>query len=276
MLVNTFRTFDLTSLVFSLLLHCAFKSLNMNNFHRYRHASLAVASIFSVYLLFHLGDIGLPFSIFYNPGTAIRIKDCSMDVKISRLAKFWNETKFMDIGHRAKYAVRYLEQKGLLQKKNGIVVDIGAGYQKMRNELPDHIGYAPVDFVERIPGSKTSICNLNDNEFPFFRGKNVVAYTFLGSFEYILDKLLVLRLCRSRNVPVYMSYIFNGGSRTANFEWVTPLSYDSFSAAAEIAGYKITVHKFESTPTFGKPVTKNESRAVFRETSTAHIYLEPI
>lgn len=208
--------------------------------------------------------------------TSLRIKDCSNNSNKSRQAKFWKETRFMDGLRRAEIAVEILKKKGRFDSSNVTVVDIGAGNQLMRTVLPKNVRYAPVDFKERVPGSGTSICNLNDSQFPFFSDRKIAAYVFLGSFEYVLDKLLVLRLCRKTNAPVYMVYHFDSAVKLENFEWVTPLSYDSFHAAAEIAGYKVTVYRWGKHFSLDKPVSRIEGKSIFETEKSAHIYLEPM
>ena len=144
-----------------------------------------------------------------------------------------------------KHEQRYHGAKTLLKKfgaleNGGRIVDIGSGYQGLRKLLPNKgVIYTPVDVEERVPGSRTVICNLNKQEFPFFMGEKVSAFVFLGSFEYILDKMNVLRSCRVKNAHIVMHYHVGMVDQGKGFSWVAPFSKEALVESASIVGYNI-------------------------------------
>jgi hypothetical protein len=141
--------------------------------------------------------------------------------------------------HKYQGAKTLLNKFGALEN-GGRIVDIGSGYQGLRKLLSSKdVIYTPVDVEERVPGSGTVICNLNKQEFPFFTDQKVSAFAFLGSFEYILDKMTALRSCRMKNAHIVMHYIVGMAKRENSYSWVAPFSKEALIEAASIIGYKI-------------------------------------
>jgi hypothetical protein len=174
-------------------------------------------------------------SLFRDTGDSstilLRITNC-IEKPLSvgtKKSPFWTDTntRFMDNAKRAAVAVELMYEYGALKKNNstktststststnnknnysstnaegGRIVDMGSGFLALRDALPssERHRYLPVDLKERVPGSGTVICNLNEHEFPMLLDDDdqggVSAFIFLGSFEYILDKMTVLHLCR--------------------------------------------------------------------------------
>ena len=149
----------------------------------------------------------------------------------------------MNNTHKYIGAITLLTRFGALEN-GGRIIDVGGGYQGLRNQLPETgIIYTPVDIEERVPGSGTIICNLNNLEFPFFLEQRVAAFCFLGSFEYILAKMTVLHLCRKHHkAHVVMHYQVGKHlltSENRKYSWVAPFSVKALEEAAAILGYDI-------------------------------------
>lgn len=175
-------------------------------------------------------------------GTFLRLKDCSSGYLGDNHSLLWNtDSLHMNGTGRAVTAVEILKLKGVISdtpsSQNPVIVDIGAGFQAIRSILPANVEYIPVDFEERVPGSETVLCNLNDGSFPFVLDKKVSVFLFLGSFEYILDKVTALRACRQRNAPVLLHYQLGKTYEGKQFQWVAPLTVRTFSKAAVHAGF---------------------------------------
>ena len=161
-------------------------------------------------------------------------------------AEFWQESsQFMAGADRARMAASLLHRHGVFgesRSQMGVVVDMGAGFQVLSQFLPHGVRYAAVDVQQRVPGRPTTICNLNRQEFPFFSQGSVLAYTFLGSFEYMLDKMSILRLCRSTGAPIVMHYQVGMAQVQNNFRWVAPFDLSTLYVAAQIASYRLRVY----------------------------------
>jgi hypothetical protein len=152
---------------------------------------------------------------------SLGIKNCvpsSSGPLRTRASAFWTDqnVQHMNVTKRAVVAVNLMYEYGALTERDtsksnnnnnnnstrsgqGRIVDLGSGLLALRDALPEseRHRYLPVDLKERVPGSGTVICNLNEFEFPMLVDDvGVAAFTFLGSFEYILDKVTLLRLCR--------------------------------------------------------------------------------
>ncbi|EGB03767.1 hypothetical protein AURANDRAFT_67753 [Aureococcus anophagefferens] len=150
---------------------------------------------------------------------------------------FWSEADhFVDGAERQHAAAALLLRHGA-HDANGTVVDVGAGRGGLRRFLPPATAYVAADVTGY--GIGAVLCDVNRLEFPFLLAPGeardgVAAFAFLGSFEYVLDKQTVLRLCRMhRGAHAVFAY----HSPTARFEWVAPLSFRAFAEAARIAGF---------------------------------------
>lgn len=165
----------------------------------------------------------------------MEVKDCSYDRDGTKPSPYWKERKYMNASLRAYRAAEILN-KTVNLRHGASVVDMGSGYQQLKNFLPTRSHYVPVDIQDRIPGSSTVICNLNEKEFPFLDWTEIDAFLFLGTFEYLFDKISVLRLCRSRNAHVVMEYHF-GRSESDLYIWVAPLRPNVLRHAAKGVGY---------------------------------------
>lgn len=202
----------------------------------------------------------------------ISIHDCTTKKNFTnKRSPFWNTTEWMNNVQKYHGAKTLLNKFGALEN-GGRIVDIGSGYQGLRKLLLDKkVIYTPVDVEERVPGSGTVICNLNKQEFPFFMGQKVSAFAFLGSFEYILDKMTALRSCRMRNAHIVMHYNVGMAKRERGFSWIAPFSKEALVEAASIVGYNI--YFFSEATHDGK--TKEElSRSKFL-TGPMFIYFTP-
>lgn len=166
---------------------------------------------------------------------SITVRDCSNDLKGSKPTSYWKEEKYMNNTLRAKRAVTVLA-RSIKLRRGAAIIDMGSGYHQVKQFLPRRSSYIPVDIENRVPGSSTIICNLNEREFPFLKHKTIDAFLFLGSFEYIYDKISVLRLCRMRNAPIVMEYYFKGW-QLDTFSWIAPLSPNVLRQAAKSVGY---------------------------------------
>jgi hypothetical protein len=134
----------------------------------------------------------------------IRITNCnSKKTTVGPKSPFWdnhvnqNHMNVSVSAFTAGVAVELMNEFGAL-KSEGKIVDMGSGLLSLKAVLPEQERhrYIPVDVVERVPGSGTVVCNTNLHEFPLFLNEKVAAFAFLGSFEYVLDKMTVLHLCR--------------------------------------------------------------------------------
>ena len=173
--------------------------------------------------------------------------------------------------HKYQGAKTLLKKFGALEN-GGRIVDIGSGYQGLRKLLlSDPVIYTPVDVEERVPGSGTVICNLNKQEFPFFMGQKVSAFAFLGSFEYILDKMTALRSCRMRNAHIVMHYNVGMAKREKAISWIAPFSKEVLVEAASIVGYNI--YFFSEATNGGK--MKEASSPTKLHTGPMFIYFTP-
>lgn len=165
---------------------------------------------------------------------------------------FFNSPEFMNVTDRAAGAVALLKRDSrtfttrLAQTAVGsqppAIVDMGAGLHALSNHLPPGFAYVPVDSVTRVhnDGHQTLICDLNRRQFPFINAP-VAAYAFLGSFEYILDKLGVLHQCRKYEAPIIMQYLVRRTIKTPTIHWVAPLDVRSMQEAADIADFELMV-----------------------------------
>ena len=137
-----------------------------------------------------------------------------------RGSAFWREEAWA-IGRRRRRrwlgsgggsAARVLATEGAA-RAGAALVDMGAGFQALRRWLPRNVTYVPVDTDQRVamvakvptPRRAPSL-DLNKLEFPKL-DVTVGAFVFLGSLEYLLDRLSVRRLCRLHNAPVLAAYL---------------------------------------------------------------------
>ncbi|KAH8068783.1 hypothetical protein JL721_6350 [Aureococcus anophagefferens] len=108
--------------------------------------------------------------------------------------------------------------------------------------LGDGVAYAAFDVASYDGAPRPSTyCDVNKREFPLFLTPDddrdgADAFAFLGSFEYVLDKMLVFHLIRQhRGAHAVFQYNFRGSTATATTEWVAPLSFRAFAEAAHLA-----------------------------------------
>lgn len=217
--------------------------------------------------------------------TAVFVTDCGAARGSNAIAKhsgLWgSDTEHMNGSARASVAVAVLKHKQILADPSSSpssssssvdptrIVDIGAGFQAIRTLLPAGVDYVPVDFEERVPGSGTVLCNLNELSFPLMGDSHVSVFLFLGSFEYVLDKVAALRLCRSKGAPVFLQYQMASMFDGREHQWVTPLTVRSFSEAATLAGYKAQVFRTLGDLVDGVEVPRSHS-------GNSYVYLEPV
>lgn len=136
------------------------------------------------------------------------------------------------------------------------VVDMGAGLQALSRHLPHGFAYVPVDSEERLQsGPRTLVCDLNRREFPFVRGR-VAAFVFLGSFEYMLDKLSLLHLCRKYHAPVMMHYQVGKMKASHKARGVAPLDVHAMFVSAGITRYELTIYLADLTKISERNATK--------------------
>jgi hypothetical protein len=179
-------------------------------------------------------DVGTDFA-------AITITNCARSPTGAK-SSFWTDgnVNHMNVEKRAEVAVELLSEFGAF-KRPGRVVDMGSGLLALKTALPEEERhrYIPVDLKERVPGSGTVVCNMNQHEFPLLLQEKVTAFTFLGSFEYVLDKMTVLHLCRMHEgahiVMVSRCFFFGGFFVSQPILIVLP----SFGSSALLAGIVI-------------------------------------
>jgi hypothetical protein len=130
---------------------------------------------------------------------------------------FWSEADhFVDGAERQHAAAALLLRHGA-HDANGTVVDVGAGRGGLRRFLPPATAYVAADVTGY--GIGAVLCDVNRLEFPFLLAPGeardgVAAFAFLGSFEYVLDKQTVLRLCRMhRGAHAVFAYNFRRAGR---------------------------------------------------------------
>lgn len=110
-----------------------------------------------------------------------------------------------------------------------VVIDIGAGFAGLRHVIRN-ASYLAVDSLRRVdPSVPFARCDINALQFPFVPREQhgQVTFAFLGSFEYIIDKVSVLRLIHYMRGHVIMHYLV-GKHSNVNSEavrWVTVLDY---------------------------------------------------
>lgn len=213
--------------------------------------------------------LGLPAKADKSVG----IHDCSLTaVEKPRNNTLWTESsRWMNISSRAEAAVDILDRFGSFKTPGSLLVDMGAGFQALRGITPKHITYTPIDLMERIKDSGTTICDLNRHEFPYFENKTIAAFTFLGSFEYILDKMTVLHLCRSRNAPILLHYQLGLRANSGSFSWVAPLDIKALKEVCEIVGYKLDAYEHHHADA----LDINDPKVMFHE-GALFLHLRPI
>lgn len=182
----------------------------------------------------------------------LRVTDCvarGRPAPIGGTTPFWARTEGgIDGGApagtaglgREHAAAALLERFGAL--RGGVVVDVGAGRGRLEAALGDGVAYAAFDVASYDGAPRPSTyCDVNDREFPLFLTPDddrdgADAFAFLGSFEYVLDKMLVFHLIRQhRGAHAVFQYNFRGSTATATTEWVAPLSFRAFAEAAHLA-----------------------------------------
>ncbi|KAK7254130.1 hypothetical protein SO694_00008357 [Aureococcus anophagefferens] len=98
-----------------------------------------------------------------------------------------------------------LERFGAL--RGGVVVDVGAGRGRLEAALGDGVAYAAFD-VASYGGARgvADLLRRQQARVPLFLTPDddrdgADAFAFLGSFEYVLDKMLVFHLIRQHRAP---------------------------------------------------------------------------
>ncbi|KAI9006494.1 hypothetical protein DFJ74DRAFT_646665 [Hyaloraphidium curvatum] len=159
--------------------------------------------------------------------------------------RFFNSSLYMDVAPRARSAALWLKQTRFLHgchPDRCAVADMGAGHMELKRALAKEglealAEYLPVDIESRHNG--TVVCDLNALQFPFaeLAGKERVAFAFLGSFDYVLSKVDVLRATAlfGRSV-VLLQYRARERLVRPEYMWVTPFSESDFGYVCLLLG----------------------------------------
>jgi len=145
-----------------------------------------------------------------------------------------------------------------------LVLDFGAGEMLLNQSIQEHrlssiLNYIPVDVVKRY--EQTVVCDLNLLQLPLrflsphldISPSPIFAF-FLGSFEYVLDKIAILRYLGSfRGLHVILQYNFGRSGKGNGYQWVTPISLADFAEVIEMINGTVVfdaVSMPSSTPSF--------------------------
>jgi hypothetical protein len=121
------------------------------------------------------------------------------------------------------------------------VLDLGAGRQALRAQLPSGCTYIPLDMTARTPD--TVVCDLSKSPRPDIKADWCIAS---GVLEYVDDPGDLLRWCARTAPHLALSYV---PARTKSLKskigrmqtgWITHLTGDELRAEVTRAGYSIT------------------------------------
>lgn len=91
--------------------------------------------------------------------------------------KRWPQNEYFDESWKERLRV----MAGLIQNEKSIL-DLGCGMQWLKEFIPDHIRYYPVDYKQRQPN--VIVCNFNKKQFPKIKAD--IAF-IAGCLEYMED-----------------------------------------------------------------------------------------
>lgn len=120
------------------------------------------------------------------------------------------------------------------------VIDVGAGTQQLRSELPEGSTYIPVDLVARTPD--TVVCDFNEDAvYPDLAADWVVAS---GVIEYLHDVPLFLKWVSASAPQAVVSYVVTEGPfesrlRRRSLRWVNDFDSESVVGLLEEAGMTV-------------------------------------
>jgi len=213
-------------------------------------------------------------------------KNCSKVDTNTTPTFFTERTNFLNMSNRARIGMRLLLDGAIVtgrhidahipgehvldgRKTNKpAIVDMGAGFHKLREFVPPQFTYVAVDSMVRVSG-ETLICDFNRLEFPLL--SEVAAFAFLGSFEYLIDKLSIVRLCRMFNAAIILQYNAGMHRVSETFHWVAPLDVATLYEVAKLTNYHLRV--FEPILNGRKVIELKRALAITRETCPGCYFL---
>ena len=166
------------------------------------------------------------------------IRDCTFTRTATAAASSMASTRrHRSLNHswplRQQWFVDQLRVPLAMDQSSVSVLDIGAGSMSLRDALLEsthnakrRLIYTPVDFTDR-GSERMCVCHLNLHEYPLSVTPTPTHIVLQGVFEYVYDKLLLLRAlrCAYPRATLLLSYML--GHRTGSFEldgWVAPLT----------------------------------------------------